>query len=150
VPGQPKPGSINQTVPARRITTLPAASLSGTARYGGGITGTIERVAAVHATARQPGEVAGPAVAITFRLVNGSTRAISLDAVVTNVFDSAGTPGNSMSAPPADPLHGQLAAGKSAVGVYLFTLSAQHRDPVTVTISYSANAPVARFVGALS
>lgn len=145
----PVPGTINQTVAARPVRTLPAAALTATAVYGGGVTGQITRVVAVRASAQGPGEVAGPAVSITVRIDNHSGQAVAVGNAVLNVSDAQHTPGVLVTSS-SQPLAGTLAPGAHAVGTYVFTLPTGHRDPVSVTVSYSPDAPVALFVGAVA
>jgi hypothetical protein len=143
----PTKGSVKEQVAARKVVTLPPVALDHAARLGNGVTVQLSQVRAMNATARMPGEVAGPAIAVTVKFVNKSAKAMSLDNVVLNVTGSDKSPGNQMSTAPAKPLSGTLAKGTSATGVYVFTLSTKHRDPVTVTAFYSTSAPTAAFVG---
>ncbi len=143
----PIAGSVKEQVAAHKVVTLPAVALDHAARLGNGVTVELSQVRAMKASARLPGEVAGPAIAVTVKFVNNSAKAMSLNNVVLNVTGSDKSPGNQMSTAPAKPLSGALAKGKSASGVYVFTLSATHRDPVTVTAFYSTSAPTAAFVG---
>ena len=47
-------------------------------------------------------------------------------------------------------LSGALAAAGSAKGMYVFTVPADARNPVTVTVNYSSGAPTLVFTGAVS
>jgi len=138
---------VHQTVPSAVVTTRPAVPLAGTAQFGGRVSAQILSARSMTAQARGPGEVSGPAVALSIRLVNGSSKALGLTDVVVDVQDAAGTPGVPMSADPARPFSGSLAAGAQADAVYVFGLPADHRSPISVSVSYSTEAPIVLFVG---
>src|SRR5882757_2916869 len=140
-------GGIKQTVPPAVVTTRPAVPLTATAQFGNRVSARIVSVRSTTAQARGPGEVSGPAVALTIRLINSSSKNIALDDVVINVVDAAGTPGVPMSASPARLFTGGLAARGQADGVYVFALPQGHRTPVSVSVSYSAGAPIVLFRG---
>jgi hypothetical protein len=78
---------------------------------------------------------------------NTSGGAIDLSSVIVNLQDKAGTPSNPMSASPAKPVSGKLASGATASGVYVFSLPRSHLNPVTISVSYTTEAPVVLFVG---
>jgi hypothetical protein len=140
-------GSITQTVPGRTIATKAAVPLSSPADFGNRVTAKISEVKPINATAQGPGEIAGPAVAVSITLDNGSSKSINLTNVVMNLQDKAGTPSVPMSASPAKPFSGNLAAGAKATAVYVFALPKNHVNPVTVSFSYTTEAPVVLFVG---
>jgi hypothetical protein len=145
----PSPGSIHQKVATTTAASLKPVPLTGTARYGGGVTGLITEVSGVDAKAQGPGEVAGPAVQVTVRIDNGSTHRISLGDVVVNVYNAANDPGVPVSTYVNQSLRGSLAPGRHANGTYAFTLPLAGRNPVTVSVSYSPAAPIALFVGSV-
>lgn len=140
-------GGINQIVPSAARKTKAPVPLAGTADFGTGVTAHLTSVTAVQAQAAGPGEVAGPALKVAVRLTNDSDAAISLVGVVVTIADANGTPGVQMSQSGSSPFRGSLAAHASADAVYVFTIPAGHRNPVTVNLSYSSEAPVVLFVG---
>jgi len=143
-------GNIDQIVPEVPVTTAPAVALTDTADFGGQVSARISQVSAVQATATLPGEISGPAVAVTVQITNGSGQAIGLDAVTVTMADAGGNPATAISVNPADPsgpLQGALSAGASASGTYVFTVPADQRNPVTVTVNYSSGAPTVVFTG---
>ena len=112
------------------------------------MTAKISKVAAITATARGPGEISGPAVALTLAITNGSAASISLANSVVNLYYGATqVPGIPMSGPPSSPFAGALGAGKTASSVYVFTIPVADRANVLITISYSPSAPVVQFTG---
>ena len=72
-------GNIDQIVPEVPVTTAPAVALTDTADFGGQVVARIAQVTAVQATATLPGEISGPAVAVTVEITNSSAQAIGLD-----------------------------------------------------------------------
>lgn len=151
-PGNTKstPGSIQQTVPAVSLTTNSPVALASPADFGNQVTAKITSVTGINATAHGIGEISGPAAKVSIQFVNGSNSPISLANVVVNLQDAAGVPANPVSDQSAKAFTGTLAAGKSAAGVYVFTLGKNHQNPVTVSLSYTTAAPVVLFAGAVS
>lgn len=143
----PSAGNISQTVASAAITTQAPTGLAATAAFGTGVTVRVVSIASITANAQQPGEVTGPAAEVTLSMTNASTKAVSLTDVVVDLQDGAGIPSVSMSASPAAPFTGQLPAGQTAQAVYVFSLAAGHRNPVSIAVSYTVQAPVVRFVG---
>jgi hypothetical protein len=85
---------------------------------------------------------------ISVRVHNGSTTPLRLDDVaVTMSYGGARTPASPVDDPSAAELHGALAPGGSADGRYLFTVPADDRGAVTVTVGYQADAPFLVFTG---
>jgi hypothetical protein len=144
------PGSIHSTVPARDIPTASPVSLESTANFGNKVTAKIVSSKSINATAHGSGEISGPAAQLTISVSNGTAQAISLADVTVNLTDAKGNPANTVSDPSMKPFSGSLAAGKSATGVYVFTLAKNHPNPVTISLSYTVDAPVVLFTGAVS
>ncbi|MCU1659116.1 MAG: hypothetical protein QOD31_3201 [Pseudonocardiales bacterium] len=91
--------------------------------------------------------MSGPALELGVRIDNGSAHALDLGNVIVALQDSAGAPADPMSASPAHPFRGTLAAHSHATGIYVFTIPTASRKPVTVSVSYTTAAPVVVFVG---
>jgi hypothetical protein len=140
-------GGINQTVPARTLVTAKPVATNQTASFGNSVSAHISALKHINAVAHGIGEVSGPAVAVTFVIQNGTGHAVDLGSVSANLEDAAGTPANSMSGSPAKPFAGKVAAGKSSSGTYVFSLPKGHPNPITISLSYTTEAPVVLFVG---
>ena len=143
----PTPGSTAETVAPRREVTKKAVKLDKPSAARSGVVVQITEVKAIKAKAQLPGEVAGPAVALTVVVKNSSGKPVDLSAVVVNVLDSDQAPGTEMTAAPAQPLSGQLASGRSRTGVYVFTVGTSRRNPISVTVTLAGEAPVLLFTG---
>lgn len=143
-------GNIDQIVPEVPVTTAPAVGLTDPADFGGQVSARITRIDPVQAGATLPGEVSGPAVAITVEIANSSAQPVGLDSVTVTLTDAAGNPAGSIGSAPSAPLAGVLAAGSTANGTYVFTVPVDQRNPVTVTVTYSSGAPTLVFSGPVS
>jgi hypothetical protein len=140
------PGDVNSTVPSKPEETKKPVKLDRPSTTGTGLTVNLTSIKPVNARAEQPGEVAGPALAITITVKNTGSKAAELNTLVVNVLNSDDAPGTQMSAKPSKPLAGSVAAGKTKTGVYVFTVPKDKRKPVTVTVDI-AGAPVLAFTG---
>lgn len=143
----PSPGNIHQTIAGRAIQTKAPVALTRVASFGTGISVRLVSATAITAKAHGPGEIGGPAVELTLRFANSGSRPVSLGSVVVNVYDSDKDPTSTIAGPPAHPVSGTLAAGHTAVGRYVFTIARGKRKPITISVSYSAAAPVVLIVG---
>lgn len=146
----PEPGSIRQTVAARSVQVLPPRAVGSTVTYhGGAITASVTSVRRVHADARIPGEIAGPALQVNLRIRNRGDASTPVgDLVAVTALDASGAP-----LPPlttsTTAVTGTLAAGAAASGRYVFHLPGGFHNPVTVEVTYAATAQVARFVDSI-
>jgi hypothetical protein len=113
-----------------------------------GLTASLSSVEAINGSANGPGNVAGPAVRVTVRLANRSTAEVSLETVAVNLFHGAGTePASPLEDPSQRPFTGSVQPGEAAEGIYVFSVPAGDRDPVSVEVGYRAGAPRAVFTG---
>ena len=142
----PTPGDVESSVEAKPEESKKPVKLDKPSKTGTGLTAKLTTIKAIDAKAQLPGEIAGPALALTVEVTNTGAKAADLSAVVVTVLDSEEAPGGEMTSAPAKPLKGKLGAGKTASGVYVFTVDKNKRNPVTVTVSIS-DAPVLVFNG---
>jgi hypothetical protein len=127
--------------------TRKAVELDKPSADGAGVAVRITDVKAITAKAQLPGEVAGPAVALTLKVQNDSSGPVDLSSVVVTLLDADQAPGIEMTAKPSDPLSGTLRAGKSTTGVYVFTVDKSRRNPISVNVTLAGAAPVLLFKG---
>lgn len=127
---------------------LPRVPITATAAFGGGISARVARTAAIVVSAHGPGEVSGPAVAVTIAITNRSEAAIALDSVNVTAAYGAGAPASPFETKPAAPLRGSLASNATRSGVYVFMIPSTQRSNVTVAVSYSPGHPIAVLQGA--
>jgi hypothetical protein len=142
----PNGGNIHQHVRSGVAHTAAPVPMSHVAHFGRGVSVRIVKHTIINAKAKGPGEISGPAMALTIHFVNASKRSVDLNHVVVNDQDAKGTPLLSV-ANSASPVAGSVAAGATKTGVYVFTLPRVRHNPYTISISYSTAAPVVRLVG---
>jgi hypothetical protein len=144
---QPTPGSANSTVATKPVETQAARPLDKTAKAGQGVSVRLESVRKIVAKAKLPGEVAGPALAVSVKVDNDSAKSLDLSNVVVNLTDASDAPGSVMSTAPARRLPARVKAGGSASGVYVFTVPSKQQKTVTVTVSITPGKSVLKFEG---
>ncbi len=148
----PPPPTPEPTGPTENADALPPSlapvGLTEEAAVGNGVTATVEDLEAVLGSAQGPGQVAGPAVRVTVRIVNGTGAPLSLDAVAVDVtYGPGATPASPLDDPSAAPFTGTAGPGESATGIYVFTVPEDRRDALTVAVGYQAGAPYLVFTG---
>lgn len=144
----PTPGSVKETVKPQRQKTRAPVEMDETATVTSRLTVEVTNVKSIkNPKTGMPSELAGPAVAVTLRLDNETGDDIDLTNVVVEVSDSTGAPGNRLTGDPYQPFAGQVASGKTVNGVYVYAVNEDLRDPVTVTMTLSADRPIVLFRG---
>jgi hypothetical protein len=115
-----------------------------------GVTAEVAAVRAFDGEASGPGNVAGPALAVTVRIGNGTSAPVSLGGLqVTLDTGSDQVPASPLDDPAAAPVSGLLDAGASAEGTYVFSVPADQLDTVRVTVGHEAGAPLLVFTGSV-
>ena len=140
-------GNVDQTVPSKTVASKPPVAIDKPAMPAAGVVVTLPSIKAITAKAQGPGEVSGPAVAVTVEVKNNTKSAVDLSQTVVNLTAANGDPGSMMTASPAKPLPTSVKPGGSATGVYVFAVPKSQRDPITVEVSISADTPTAVFHG---
>lgn len=143
----PSSGSTSSTVPSQKETKRKPVKLDAPSKAADGVKVQLTKVAAIKAKAVGPGEVSGPAVALTVTITNGTDRPVDIGSVVINVTAADQTPGSQMTGPPARNFSGSLKPGAKATGVYVYTVATTKRDPVTVEVTVRPADPVVVFRG---
>ena len=131
--------------------SLPVVALDEPAEVGNGISAVVSSLEAIEGTGRGPGNVAGPALRATVRITNGTADPVSLDAVAVDLASGAArTPASPLDDPSASPFTGTVAPGGTAEGAYVFSVPAEDRSTVTLSVGYQAGAPFLVFTGPAS
>ncbi|MDT0275714.1 hypothetical protein [Blastococcus goldschmidtiae] len=113
-----------------------------------GIEGSLVRVEEIEGSAQGPGNINGPALRITVRLVNGTAEELPLSGVAINVFHGADrTPAPPLEDPSQSPFAGSLPPGDAAEGGYVFRVPADDRQEIRVEVAVRPGAPVLVFTG---
>ena len=131
--------------PSVAISSLPPVDVGKKADLLAGVQIDVTSVRAVTLKAEGPGEVAGPGVRVEIAVTNDSSKAFNLGGLAVTASYAKGTPASANDGPPADPLAGRLAAGKSAVGVYFFRVPRAEVDSLVVEVSSDSSPSIVIF-----
>ncbi|MFB4354655.1 hypothetical protein RAC69_15980 [Microbacterium sp. LS_15] len=141
----PDPSATSETMPE-----LAPVSPDDPADNGEGLTARIVKMAAVEGEAVQAGEIGGPAVQFTLELTNDTDAAVDLGFIAVNAYiGDDRTPAGGLVRPGGAPFEGTLEPGKTAQGVYVYTIPEAQRGDVTITVDYRAGQPAFVFRGAV-
>lgn len=141
----PSGGSVTQTVAARTPSALPSVALTAPAKVGSDVQVKLA-VKRVKVTSVQPGDTAGPAIAVTATVTNTGHSPLSTSGMQVQVVDAANTPQTPMTSGPVHQIAATVAPGATTSGVWVFHLNSP-KQPVTATVWVSADLPTATFVG---
>ncbi|MER6940473.1 hypothetical protein ABTX24_22315 [Nocardioides sp. NPDC127514] len=124
-----------------------AVGLKAEATSAPGVTARLARIDSVQATASLPGEVGGPALAITVKVKNQTGKKLDLALGVVNAYyGPERTPAVSVASDGEVPFPASVADGESAKGVYVFQIPEEAR-PVRVELDLGNGADVVVFKG---
>lgn len=127
---------------------LPAVVLDDEAAVGNGVSATLVSVRAVDGSATGPGNIAGPALRVTVHLTNRTVAPVGLDLVSVDLtYGDDRLPASPLDDPSRVPFSGTLRPGGAAEGTYVFTVPADDRGVVTVSVGYQPGAPFMVFTG---
>lgn len=146
----PTPGSVDETASVTAMQTQPPVALDDESELGGGVSVSISKIEKLQVEAKGPGEIAGPGIRLTVAVSNDSSGPLDAGGVAVDLRDAAGVPATPIFSSGDDPLKGELAAGATGSGEYLFTIPPEQRDPVTVYVTVAGGTPVAAFQGKVS
>jgi hypothetical protein len=130
--------------------TASPIGLDESAEPAEGVRVRLAKITAIKGTASVPGEVAGPALQVMVDVDNLSTHDALTDTMIVNVYYGAKRmPANILVTPRRD-LPISIAPGKSATGIYAFSVPEGARDQIVVEVDLSLALPVIIFEGAVS
>ncbi len=127
-------------------STAPPVALQAPAKVDSVVVSLVT-IQSLTVSANGPGEVAGPALAVTVKISNNSSAAVDVSHAVVTLLDSQGQVGTPTPESPAAPFTGSVQPGASASGVYVFDIAQTQRNPINVYVTYTAGAATAHFVG---
>jgi hypothetical protein len=139
--------AAGETVPPVPGDVADPVDLAATADAGHGVEIRLSRIRSVEAEANLPGEVDGPAVAVTVEVANGSRDPIDLGHVTVDLATREGASASPVLDPDREPLAGALDSGRTRSATYVFTLADEERADVSVLVRYSADTPTVVFTG---
>ncbi|MEU6138429.1 hypothetical protein [Nocardioides sp. NPDC047086] len=124
-----------------------ALGLKAVATTSPGVTARLARIDSVQATASLPGEIGGPALAITVKVKNQTGKKLDLALGVVNAYyGPERTPAVSVASDGEVPFPASVADGESAKAVYVFQIPEEAR-PVRVELDLGNGADVVVFKG---
>ncbi|TQL69954.1 hypothetical protein FB381_3877 [Nocardioides albertanoniae] len=133
--------------PGKPAAGTRAVGLKGEATSAPGVTARLKEIDSVQAKASLPGEVGGPALAITVSVKNQTDKKLNLALGVVNAyFGPERTPAVSVASDGEVPFPPSVAPGDAAEGVYVFQIPEQAR-PVRVELDLGDGADVVVFKG---
>lgn len=141
----PSGGSVTQTVAARTPSAAPSVAITAPAKVGNDVQVKLS-VKRIKVTSVQPGDTAGPAIAVTATISNKGHDALSTSGVQVQVVDAANTPQTPMTSGPVKQIAAEVAPGATQSGTWVFHLHSP-KMPVKATVWVSADLPTATFVG---
>ena len=142
------PPTSTEVVPAPAdgaILELPPVAVGETVDAGGGLTAEVLDIEASEITGGVPGDIAGPAVAVTVEVANGGTAAADIAFVVVSVAYGDGQEAPGFEGGPADPLVGPIPAGEARRGTYVFGVPGQGTGTLKVRVGTDPARPLAVF-----
>jgi hypothetical protein len=131
--------------PSVAISTAPAVKVGEPVDIKSDVQISIGGIKDVTVKARQPGEIAGPAAAVSVKVKNTSGKPFSLGGMVVTVSYHDGVPGDQTTAAPSKVLTGSLAVGKSAKGTYVFNVPSEYAATLHVEVSSDQSPTIVQF-----
>lgn len=127
----------------------PAVGLKGTASMLPALTVRLTSLVAVTGKSGGVGEVSGPAIMFTVSFDNATKKAVDLSStVVTVTYGSKNTPSDEI-ATARKSFPATAKAGATASGTFTFSIPAEQRSAVRITVDYGVSAPSVVFQGAI-
>jgi hypothetical protein len=147
-PATPSPTASAPSEPDPRPTNGRPLPFDETAEVQNDVVLQLAELESVAGEASQPGEVAGPSLRFTVRVENRSDSEVSLvTAAVNAYYGEELTPAIPLQNPGGRPFPESVAAGESADGVFVFSVPAESRDIVRLTLDFSVDEPLIVFEG---
>lgn len=143
----PSAGNIREKLKNQKRGSVKRASIGVEASLPEGVKVRVSKVTAFTAKAETPGEVTGPAVAVTIVLKNASKETISVDSAMVSLTEKSGDPAQPTTSDPYAPFAGDVAPGAKQAATYVFLIAKKDRKDVKITVEYLAGNTVADFSG---
>jgi hypothetical protein len=127
------------------IPELPPVAVGQTVAAGGGLTAEVVELKASEITGGVPGDIAGPAVAVTVAVTNTGTVAADIGTVVVSAGYGDGQEAPGFEGGLADPLVGPVPPGQSRRGTYVFGVPELGTGTLEVRVGTDPARPLAVF-----
>lgn len=143
----PEPGAVE--TPAAEALAPIETKIDEVATVAGGVKVSVLRMEAFEATSELPGDLAGPALAVTVQVVNDTDEPLNLaGAALELTYGPDATPAPPVGDPVANALPETLAPGETAEGEYSFTIPLVARGEISATLDLLLGEPQVAFRGA--
>ena len=148
----PAPGdtTIDDVIEDAPPAPVQDAELDDDVMLDTGVRVSVVAITGITVRAETPGEVAGPAIAATIRFENESGEPLDLSGAMVSLVDAAGNVAVPTTSSPAAPAIGTFDDGEAAEGTYVFRAPEDTRHEITLTVDYTAGAPVVVFHGSVA
>lgn len=146
----PSDGTIRDKVERQKKGPAKRAKLDAEVSLPGGVHLQVTKIKPFTAKAETPGEVTGPALAVSVRLTNETTDPINVDSTIVTLTEAGGDPAQPTTSEPYQPFSGEISVGDSGTGTYVFLIPKKHRKQLTIAVEYRAGQSIAEFVGSTS
>ncbi|MBO9553273.1 hypothetical protein [Cellulomonas sp.] len=147
---QAQPGMPGATPGPDGRPTAPPVALDAQAQPADGVTAHLVSIEPVTGEATLPGEVGGPSLRFTVSVANRSGPALDLSAAVVNAYSGdALSPATPLLKPGGQPFPGEVAAGGSVTGVFVFNVPPAERGHVRLEVDLAPDLTVVLFEGSV-
>lgn len=146
----PSDGNIEEKVKQRKQGSVKRVQLDSEASLPDGVHLKVTKVKAFTAKAETPGEITGPALAVSIRLKNTTKKPTDVDSAIITVTKADGAPAQPTTSDPYAPFSGKILAGDAGTGTYVFLIPKKDRKELAITVEYRAGQSIAEFVGSTS
>jgi hypothetical protein len=127
------------------INPLTPVGTGTSAELSKGVTVRVVSSRPFNATAHNPDDIAGPAVAVTLQIDNGSSAAVDLSQLSVSATYGNGVPADENTSSPSKLLSGSLSPGATQQGTYVFLVPTNQTGNVIVSVQSGAAANVPQF-----
>lgn len=122
-----------------------------TATAADGVTVRLVKIENVDAVAQAPGETSGAAIRLTVEIINNSSSAVDGAFVAVNAYaGEERAPLDPVMNPGGVRFDGEIAAGSSSTGVYLFRVEDYQKDNLLVGVDVIPDGETATFKGSFN
>lgn len=143
----PSDGTIRDKMERRKKGPTKRVRLDTEVSLPDGVHLQVTKIKAFTAKAETPGEITGPALAVSVRLENKTKKPINVDSAIVTLTETDGNPAQPTTSDPYKPFSGEVSIGDSRTGTYVFLIPKKDRKKLTLAVEYRAGQSIAEFVG---
>lgn len=129
------PAPVDTAKPAVAVSSAPPVRVGRATQLTGKVKVLVSQVEPVKVKASGPGDIAGDGVAVHLKVSNSSGKSFSLDGLAVTASYGDDVPASPGGAKTGDALSGKLGNGKTASGIYVFSVPKAEAGSVRVQVS---------------